>query len=89
MTRRSATDDDRQADLLEALAGRGLRRGFARLALAAGEFPVAGIDGPGRALADQERSPRRIRPMPTGSAIRALIAELVVFEHAAARGWPP
>ena len=27
---------------------------FARLALAAGEFPVAGVDGPRRALPDQE-----------------------------------
>ena len=29
-------------------------RDFARLALAAGEFPVAGVDGPLRTLPDQE-----------------------------------
>ena len=49
-----AADHDGQAGLLEAFAGRGRGRGFARLALAAGEFPVAGVDGPFRALPDQE-----------------------------------
>ena len=47
-------DDDAHAGLLEAFAGRGRGRGFARLALAAGEFPVPGVDGPLRAPPDQE-----------------------------------
>ena len=47
-------DDDGQAGLLEAFAGRGRGRDLARLALAAGKFPVAGVDGPRRSLPDQE-----------------------------------
>ena len=54
MIRRRRPTDDRQAGLLEAFAGRRRGRRFARLALAAGELPVAGVDRPLRALPDQE-----------------------------------
>ena len=47
-------DHDGQAGFLEAFAGRGRGRVFARLALAAGEFPVTSVDGPLRSLPDQE-----------------------------------
>ena len=48
------SDHDGQAGFLETFPGGGLRGVFARLALAAGEFPVAGVDRPGRPLPDQE-----------------------------------
>src|SRR5580693_5834203 len=49
-------NDDGQSGLLEAFAGRGCGWGFARLTLAAGEFPKPSIDGPFRTFPDQETS---------------------------------
>ena len=90
------TDDDAQADLLEAFAGRGLVGGLARLALAAGEFPVAGIDGPGRALpAPGKRPSRRTSPIPTGigSPGGSSFIAVSALRHCGAqrpgRDWPP
>ena len=52
--RRERADHDGQAGLLEAFAGCGRGRVFARLAFAARELPVPGVDGPLRPLPDQE-----------------------------------
>ena len=89
-------DDDAQADLLEAFAGRGLVGGLARLALAAGEFPVAGIDGPGGATPDQERVVRGgSARCPTGIGSFAVASAHSRFSSSSfwsarpARGWPP
>ena len=47
------TNDNDEASLLEALPLCGLLRGLSRLALAAGELPVAGVDRSFRTSPDQ------------------------------------